>query len=183
LAHIRDWQICASIDGTGKIGEYIRTGLDYETFCRNFEAGLQHQQHRRQMRLDFTLTLPGLFEVEAMQQLANRYGVEMLAKVVFGFSPDIVMSPLALPRSILERKVQELLPITTGAMHDVLQQLLNRSTFEEQWPDAYNESIARGKQRILKLESIRQQSITFEEICQQDKEIYEWWKNIRPANN
>jgi hypothetical protein len=107
----------------------------------------------------------------------------MLAKVVFGFSPDIVMSPLALPRSILERKVQELLPITTGAMHDVLQQLLNRSTFEEQWPDAYNESIARGKQRILKLESIRQQSITFEEICQQDKEIYEWWKNIRPANN
>jgi len=183
LANIRDWQICASLDGTGAVGEYIRTGLDYQTFCRNFEAGLQHQRNRRQMRLDFTLTLPGLFEVEAMQQLANRYGVEMLAKVVFGFSPDIVMSPLALPRSILERKVRELLPITTGAMHDVLQQLLARPTFEEQWPDTYSKSIARGKQRILKLESIRQQSITFEEICQQDKEIYEWWKNIRPAND
>jgi sulfatase maturation enzyme AslB (radical SAM superfamily) len=28
LASLRDWQICASIDGTGAIGEYIRTGLD-----------------------------------------------------------------------------------------------------------------------------------------------------------
>jgi sulfatase maturation enzyme AslB (radical SAM superfamily) len=63
LDHIRDWQICASIDGTGAVGEYIRTGLDYSTFCRNFEAGLQHQQNRRQMRLDFTLTLPGMTEI------------------------------------------------------------------------------------------------------------------------
>jgi sulfatase maturation enzyme AslB (radical SAM superfamily) len=32
LAHVRDWQICASIDGTGTTGEYIRTGLDYQQF-------------------------------------------------------------------------------------------------------------------------------------------------------
>ena len=29
LDHVRDYQICASLDGTGAIGEYIRTGLDY----------------------------------------------------------------------------------------------------------------------------------------------------------
>ena len=71
LANIRDWQVCASIDGTGAIGEYIRTGLDYNVFLENFREGLQHVRNRRQMRLDFTLTLPGLFEIENMQNLSK----------------------------------------------------------------------------------------------------------------
>ncbi len=38
LPNIRDWQICASLDGTGAIGEYIRTGLKYEQFVDNFRT-------------------------------------------------------------------------------------------------------------------------------------------------
>ena len=109
LDHIRDWQVCASIDGTGAIGEYIRTGLDYDQFCRNFEQGLKHHRNPRQMRLDFTLTLPGMFEVRNIQQLAQQYGVELLAKVIFSFTPDIILSPLALPRHLLDEWVDELL--------------------------------------------------------------------------
>jgi hypothetical protein len=71
LAHLRDWQICASIDGTGRIGEYIRTGLDYEEWLANFKEGVAVSTHKRQMRLDFTLTLPGMFEVENIQQLVT----------------------------------------------------------------------------------------------------------------
>ena len=41
LANVRDWQICASIDGTGTTGEYIRTGLDYAQFVSNFKQGLE----------------------------------------------------------------------------------------------------------------------------------------------
>jgi sulfatase maturation enzyme AslB (radical SAM superfamily) len=36
LTNIRDWQICASLDGTGATGEYIRTGLDYNSWLTNF---------------------------------------------------------------------------------------------------------------------------------------------------
>jgi sulfatase maturation enzyme AslB (radical SAM superfamily) len=79
LAHLRDWQICASLDGTGKIGEYIRTGLDYQAWLSNFKAGIAIQRHRRQMRIDFTLTLPGMFEVENIQRLATELGVDVLA--------------------------------------------------------------------------------------------------------
>jgi sulfatase maturation enzyme AslB (radical SAM superfamily) len=32
LDHMRDWQICASLDGTGATGEYIRTGLSWPVF-------------------------------------------------------------------------------------------------------------------------------------------------------
>ena len=178
LAHIRDWQICASLDGTQQIGEYVRTGLDYEQFCRNFEHGLRYATNPRQMRLDFTLTLPGMFETGAMEKLSQTYGVQLLAKVIFSFSPDIIMSPLALPRPLLDPWVDELAGRSAGAMRDVLLQLKNRPTFEEQWPDTYQAALAKGRARVLKLESIRTQKITMAEILSARPEIKEWWDQI-----
>ena len=178
LAHVRDWQICASLDGTGTIGEYIRTGLDYRTFVKNFRQGLEIATNPRQMRLDFTLTLPGMFEVDAMTALASELGVQMLAKVIFSFSPDIIMSPLALPRHILDPWIDELAGRSAGAMRDVLLQLKNRQTFEEQWPDTYRAGLAKGKARVLKLESIRTQKVTMTEILSSRPAVLEWWNQI-----
>jgi len=178
LSHIRDWQICASLDGTGPTGEYIRTGLNYTQFLTNFCEGVKYARHPRQMRLDFTLTLPGLFEVENMQALATDLGVGMLAKVVFSFGPDIIMSPLALPRELLDKKVDSLITKTTGAMQDVLAQLKQRPTFEEQWPDTYAEALAKGKRRILQLEQIRGDSYTLTDILSADTDILKWYNDI-----
>jgi hypothetical protein len=179
LAHVRDWQICASLDGTNEIGEYIRTGLDYKQFFNNFEHGIQHAKHRRQMRIDFTLTLPGMFETGAIQRLASYWGVELLSKVVFSFTPDIIMSPLALPKHILHPWLDELIAeCTKDSMRDVLTQLKNRPTFEEQWPDTYQEALARGKARVLKLEQIRTQKITMTDILSARKDVLDWWMKI-----
>jgi len=177
LSKLRDWQICASIDGTGSIGEYIRTGLDYETWLANFKAGVEVARHPRQMRIDFTLTLPGMFEVLNIQQLANELGVDVLAKVVFSFTPDIVMSPLALPRPILNKWVDELLSAgIVGPLKDILVQLKTRPTFQEQYGiDAYLKGVAQGKSRMLQLESIRTQSTTMDEILSKRADVYEWW--------
>ena len=178
LHHLRDWQICASLDGTGATGEYIRTGLDFADWCTNFQRGVDQQRYPRQMRIDFTLTLPGLFEVENIQRLADRFGVDVLAKVIFSFTPDIVMSPLALPRNILDQKIDSLLSHATGALRDVLLQLKTRPTFAEQWPDQYEQALQRGKTRVLRLESIRNDRYTMDHILQQDKDIYDWWRGI-----
>jgi hypothetical protein len=178
LAHVRDWQICASLDGTGEIGEYIRTGLDYGTFLKNFNQGLEIATNPRQMRLDFTLTLPGMFEVDNMNNLSKELGVEMLAKVIFSFSPDIVLSPLALPRHILDPWVDELAGRSAGAMRDVLLQLKTRPTFAEQWPDQYQEGLSRGKARVLQLEQIRTQRVTMTDILGSCPEVLEWWMKI-----
>ena len=179
LSRLRDWQICASIDGTGAIGEYIRTGLDYTQWLENFRSGLKIQTNPRQMRLDFTLTLPGMFEVENMQNLATELGVGLLAKVIFSFSPDIIMSPLALPRYILDTWVDELLAkLPNGALSDVLTQLKHRPTFAEQWPSEYQAGLIKGKQRILRLESIRSNPITMGEILSNKPDILEWWNQI-----
>jgi len=178
LSRLRDWQICASLDGTGQIGEYIRTGLRYQTWVEFFKEGLNYAQSRRQMRIDFTLTLPGMFEVENITRLSQELNVDILAKVVFGFTPDIIFSPLALPKELLHPWVDELLPKTSGAMQDVLNQLKNRPTFQEQWPNEWEQGLAKGKQRVLQLESIREDKFTMKDILANRPDILEWWESI-----
>ena len=179
LVRLRDWQVCASLDGTGAIGEYIRTGLDYDQWLRNFREGLEIATNRRQMRIDFTLTLPGMFETDRILQLSRELDVEVLAKVVFSFSPDIVMSPLALPKEILHPWLDEKIYLASnGPIKDILVQLKSRPTFAEQWPNEYKNGLVKGKERVLKLESIRTQPITMREILSERKDVLEWWDNI-----
>jgi hypothetical protein len=179
LDHVRDYQICASLDGTGVIGEYIRTGLNYSQWLENFRRAVAHRRYSRQVRIDFTLTLPGLFEVERIVRLSQEFHTEILAKVVFAFSSDIIMSPLALPRYILDRKIDELVNcIPNGALKEVLVQLKTRPTFEEQWPEEYYPGLVKGKNRMQQLEKIRQDKLTLSDILKEDKEIHEWYAAI-----
>jgi hypothetical protein len=119
-----------------------------------------------------------MFEVPAMNSLAAELGVEMLAKVIFSFTPDIIMSPLALPRHILDPWVDELAGRSAGAMRDVLLQLKTRPTFAEQWPDQYRAGLAQGKARVLQLEQIRTHSVTMRDILGSRPEVLEWWNEI-----
>jgi hypothetical protein len=179
LVYVRDWQICASLDGTHDIGEYIRTGLDYQKWQMNFEKGLSLARHRRQMRIDFTLTLPGLLDVLNIEQLAIDYNVDLLCKVVFSFTPDIILSPLSLPRGILESVVAKILDqCRLNSTREMLQTLLTRPTFSEQWPHQWQEGLQQGKQRIKRLEKIRPATIDMDRILMGNEEIYAWWKNI-----
>jgi sulfatase maturation enzyme AslB (radical SAM superfamily) len=181
LAHVRDWQICASLDGTGATGEYIRTGLSYKSWLDNFRQGVAVAKNRRQMRIDFTLTLPGLFEIANIQRLADELGVDILAKVVFSFTPDIIMSPLALPRQLLDSTIDSLVNnLPAGALKDVLLQLKSRPTFAEQWPDTCQAGLAKGKARVLKLEQIRGDSYTMADILKSNPDIYDWYQAIAP---
>jgi hypothetical protein len=190
LSGLRDWQICASIDGTGAIGEYVRTGLNYPEWLENFKRGVALSNNRRQMRLDFTLTLPGMFEVLPMVQLADKLNVDLLTKVIFGFSPDIILSPLALPKPLLDKWIDEILQTQytnrngdiddiQNPFRDLLTQLKTRPTFQEQYgEEQYQAGLAKGKARVLQLESIRQQSTTMDEILSKRPDVYEWWNQI-----
>jgi hypothetical protein len=88
------------------------------------------------------------------------------------------MSPLALPRTLLDPWLDELADSATGAMKDVLVQLKTRPTFEEQWPDQYRAGLAKGKARVLKLESIRTATTSMEKILSQRLDILKWWNDI-----
>jgi hypothetical protein len=88
------------------------------------------------------------------------------------------MSPLALPRSILDPWINELAGRSAGAMRDVLLQLKTRPTFEEQWPDEYQAGLAKGKARVLKLESIRTAPTDMATILSARPDVKQWWDQI-----
>jgi hypothetical protein len=69
--------------------------------------------------------------------------------------------------------------LPAGALQDVLLQLKRRPTFAEQW--SHGEAAAQlsqGKQRILKLEHIRQDRYTLADILHTDPAIGAWYDQI-----
>ena len=174
LPEFQDWQICSSLDGTGEVGEYIRDGLNYEQWLRNFKEGLAVAKTAREMRLDYTITMPGLLELKNMFDLSQELNTEILTKVMFTFSNDEILSPLALPKELLHTIIDEALeymePRATRkqkALIEVLKNLKNRKTFT---------ATKKGKERQEHIDKIRRQDI--KKILSRDKRILDWWTSI-----
>ena len=74
--------------------------------------------------------------------------------------------------------IDELMPHTAGDIKEVLLQLKKRPTFAEQWPNEYRAGLAKGKARVLKLEQIRNQSVTMADILAARQEVLKWWLEI-----
>ena len=174
LPQFQDWQICASIDGTGEVGEYIRDGLNYQEWLDNFKKGLAVAKTTREMRLDYTITMPGLLELKNMFDLSQQLDVEILTKVMFTFSNDEILSPLSLPKELLHTIIDEALdyiePRVTRkqkSLIDVLKNLKTRAVFEP---------TQKGKQRQERIDLLRNKDI--KKILQRDERMLAWWNVI-----
>ena len=53
----------------------------------------------------------------------------------------------------------------------------HRSAQKVEFPD-YVQGMQKGKRRLLKLESIRNDQLTMQDILSEDKEILNWWNSI-----
>lgn len=185
LSNFKRVNICASIDGTGTIGEYIRTGLVWNEWLENFKAGvfLNKIYGNDAMVLDLTLTTPGMFDLKNFFDLALELDVKTYVKTTFSFDPSIVMSPLCLPRNIFEPLVKDILSYIepkltpkTQIYKEALEDLLGKKNFYEQWSDTVQDGLTRGKKNILHLESLRDCNITFRSIL--NDQAKQWWDSI-----
>jgi hypothetical protein len=184
LPQFQDWQVCSSLDGTGEVGEYIRDGLNYKQWLENFKEGMAVAKTSREMRLDYTLTMPGLLELKNMFDLSQELNVELLTKVMFTFSPTEVLSPLALPRelmcSIIDEALEYMEPKATRkqqSLIDTLKNLRNRENINDMFL-GFDAVVGKkqGKERQQKIDKIRGQDIT--KILSRDKRVLEWWTSI-----
>jgi len=126
------------------------------------------------MRLDYTITLPGLLEIRNMFDLSRELDVELLTKVMFTFSNDEIFSPLSLPKELLHSIIDEALEYIEPrasrkqrALIDVLKNLKNRETFVP---------TKQGKERQQRIDTLRNKSI--EKILAKDERVLEWWNDI-----
>jgi len=126
------------------------------------------------MRLDYTITMPGLLELKNMFDLSKELDVEILTKIMFTFSNDEILSPLAVPKELLHTIIDEALaymePLATRkqkALIDVLKNLKQRETFT---------ATEKGKERQERLDKIRRQDI--KKILGRDRRMLDWWTSI-----
>ena len=109
-----------------------------------------------------------------MFNLSRELDTEILTKVMFTFSNDEILSPLALPRELLHTIVDEALaymePLASHkqrALIDVIKNLKTRETFT---------ATKKGKQRQEHIDKIRRQDI--KKILSKDQRILDWWTSI-----
>ena len=152
LPQAKDWTMCASIDGTGPIGEFIRTGLNWEEWDKNFREGVALPGGHEKMIMDLTITGPGMFDLKNFLDYALELDVKIETKRMFAFHPDIVLSPMAWPRHILDEIVHDVLdyarPIVTDKQQTLIRELegmLTAPTFQEQFPDTAQEQFFNGR--------------------------------------
>jgi hypothetical protein len=184
LPKFQDWQLCCSLDGTGEIGEYIRDGLEYDKWLVNFKKGLAVAKTAREMRLDYTITMPGLLELKNMFDLSQQLDVELLTKVMFTFSAREVLSPLALPHEILHEIIDDALeymkPRATAkqkSLIDTLENLRQRANIDDLFLNI-DALIGKkqGKERQQNIDKLRNKDIT--KILKGNQKVLEWWKSI-----
>jgi len=185
LPHFKDWLMCASIDGTGKIGEYIRTGLKWDQWLENFKQGLELPGGRERMLIDLTITGPGMFSLKDLFDLSQELDVKIETKIMFAFHPDIMFTAMAWPRPILNNMIDELLAyMEPKATHkqmtliNTLKSMKERPNHEEAFPDTYKAAQLNGKNWLKRLETIRKDTYTIEDIYSANSELKEWWNNI-----
>lgn len=185
LGEFKNINVCASIDGVGIVGEYIRTGLKYDEWIDNFKRGifLTNSYGDDALVFDVTLTTPGLYDLHNLIDTVLELDVKSYVKITFAFEPSVLMNPLCLPRHVLEplvnkqlKYIEERLTPKIQVYKDTLLNILQRPTFEEQYPDGYIEGRIRGKQYIDFMERVREHPITYRDIlCNDGKQ---WWDSI-----
>ena len=176
------WNILASIDGAGEVGEYVRTGLNFKEWLKNMEHGRKFVKNRKQLRMDLTMTMPGMVGLKEMLDTAEHLDIDLLAKRVFGFSPDNIWSPMCLPRELLNTIVDEFIEANKKRLskhiyfYSALKDLKEKPTYDEMFKEDYYIGLKKGKERVLELDKIRNTSI--ENILKKDPRVLEWWKGI-----
>jgi hypothetical protein len=185
LPAFKDWLMCASIDGTGKIGEYIRTGLKWDEWLENFEAGLALPNGHNRMRIDLTITGPGMFSLKELFDLSLELNVAIETKVMFAFHSDIMFTAMAWPRDILNEVIDELLEYMRSratrnqqTLIVTLESMRTRATHAEAYPDTYVQGAKNGKGWLRKIEEVRNDSYTIEDIYAANPKLLSWWKSI-----
>lgn len=186
VEHFKSFVMCASIDATGDIVEYIRTGIKWDVWLENFEKGLELPGGKDKMIIDLTITAPGMFGLKELFDLSLQHDVRIETKITFAFDPRLMWTPLSWPREVLDEVVDDLLEyIEPKATHkqqsliDNLRSLKTRKTHAEAWPDTYAQEAVHGKRWVERIESWRPNTkLTMRDIYSNHPKLVEWWDNI-----
>jgi hypothetical protein len=152
----------------------------------NFKQGVALPGGKDKMILDLTITGPGMFSLKDLFDLSQELDVRIETKLMFAFHADIMFTPMAWPRKILDEMIDELLAyMEPKATHkqmslvNTLKSMKTRPTHEEAYPNEYKQGAKNGKGWIRKIAEIRPgDKTTIEKIYSKNLDLILWWDNL-----
>tara|TARA_B100002019_G_C21159585_1_gene542572 strand:- start:87 stop:998 length:912 start_codon:yes stop_codon:yes gene_type:complete len=186
LPHFKMVQICASIDGTGEIVEYVRHGIKWDSWITNFKEFLflNEKYGEYGIAFDLTITTPGLFSLKDLFDLSLELNVHTLIKTTFAFDSSIMMCPQVLPRELYNEVIDDIINYIKPKIVDkpkydywitCLEDLKNRQVFSEKYSD-WRDGLELGKERLRKVDKWRRNENILNEIyLKYNKKVYDWW--------
>jgi organic radical activating enzyme len=188
LPHFKSVQICASIDGIGENVEYVRHGVKWDSWIQNFKDGLflNEKFGSYAIAFDLTLTSPGLFSMKQMIDITAELDVHTLIKTTFAFDSSIVMSPMMIPRHILEPILDDIIEYAKEKSKinpkienyvTCFEDIRGKLTFQEEYPN-WETGIKNGKKRLNKIDEYRGNLGKIEKIFSEYPPLLEWWNTI-----
>ena len=187
LPHFKMVQICASIDGVGENVEYVRHGIKWDNWIKNFKdfLFLNEKYGEYGIAFDLTITTPGLFCLKEMLDLALELNVQTLIKTTFAFDSSITMCPQVLPRELYDEVLDDLIEYITPKVIntkysnwiDCLIDLKSRQVFSEIYPD-WKEGLIKGKKNLQRVDKWRKNEGVIENIYAKHPGVLKWWNSI-----
>lgn len=165
IRYFPKWIVGASLDATGEIGEYIRTGLKWPVWQDNFrELKRRSAEPSQEVSIALCLTTLGLLDLKNLLQFSEENNAKTVAQMIQlnykEVPPMHPLSPFALPRKLLDRcldeAIEEISSLRNPRNESVFRELefLKRQpVWQETHPDRYEQLLRRQIKKVKEWEA------------------------------
>ncbi|NQY99037.1 MAG: hypothetical protein HRT45_00035 [Bdellovibrionales bacterium] len=96
-------QINASMDGIGRIGEFVRDCLDWRVWQKNFDSCVSFAESNENVKVvfDYTCTSYGLVDLHNVFEFVDSLNIEFILKPALVGDRGDLASPFMLPKRVL----------------------------------------------------------------------------------
>lgn len=182
VSHFKHTRILASCDGVEEMGEFIRTGLNWQQFKKNLL--ILRSLPKVEVVLTITLTLPGLLEIEKLAHFILDHNFSYDVHFASANGPHELFSPLILPRPLLkplvEDSVDRLRSLNDHRLHSLIkncEKILTHKTIAEKLGAQFEAEFFVHRDRYLtreRKEKTPEQTLEFI-YRKHNKDLLEWW--------
>ncbi len=184
--HFKLVEFYSSLDGTGNIGEWNRTGLDWNNWRNNFSKLIEYRNNNKnaQIKLAITVNTPTLFDFENLYELCKEFDVEPDFQTCYSTNATNLLSPKAFPKNIIKSIINNFINSHINDENYIINKfrnyaefLINDYFFENDV--TYKYDLKLGFKKIEYFEKNRPHSkINFADILAYDDNIFKFYKDI-----
>lgn len=191
LSKFKEIRLSVSLDDVGDTGEFIRDGLSWNHFVKNFETLINHPIIKLS-RLDITFTLPLLLNIKPFIKFLETYRPPYTVRFIVPGNYASLLSPKFLPKdiqiSLYEKAIKYIEEFHNGPYFENIKSFLKNNQNSAQEPIFDKEELEKIYRNATLLDETfnRQSLLDFYSTYPETKEFFEdledSWRRNEPVN-